>query len=155
MLLSIGVMEERNKGFFCFASFYDSMVDLMETDKDLALKYIKAVMEYGLYGEYDDSDNVVNALMNPVVIAIDNAGKRQEKNKIDGSKGGAKRKYNYEEVWRLADSGLKNTEIAELIGCNPRTVTRIKKERFSEENKNSWGEEEGDKTGQDRHNLNI
>lgn len=140
-------MEERNKGFFCFASFYDSMVDLMETDKDLALKYIKAVMEYGLYGEYDDSDNVVNALMNPVVIAIDNAGKRQEKNKIDGSRGGAKRKYDYEEVWRLVDSGLKNSEIARKIGCNPKTVKRIKDERASEENKNSWVKEE---TGQNR-----
>ena len=57
-------MEERNKGFFCFASFYDT---IMKTDKELALKYIKAVMEYGLY---DDSDAMVKALMNPVVIIL-------------------------------------------------------------------------------------
>lgn len=140
--------EERAKGFFCFASFYDSMVDLMKSDEHLALMYIKAVMEYGLYGDYDDdSNNVINALMKPVIIAIDNAGKRQEKNKMDGSKGGRKPKYDYEEVWRLADSGLKNSEIAKKIGCDPKTVKRIKDKRTSLENRNSWIKEE---TGQNR-----
>ena len=64
------------------------MVDIMKTDKELALKYIKAVMEYGLYGKYDDSDTMVKALMNPVVITLDNSQKRQERNKENGSKGG-------------------------------------------------------------------
>lgn len=128
MLLSIGVMEERNKGFFCFASFYDSMVDIMKTDKELALKYIKAVMEYGLYGKYDDSDTMVKALMNPVVITLDNSQKRQERNKENGSKGGAKRKFDHDEIRRLVREGLDDLEVANIIGCSVKTVQRAKNE---------------------------
>ena len=78
--------EERAKGFYCFGTVYDTMKELAQTDEHLAFKFITAAMEYGLYGEYDESDTIINALMQPVIFGIDNVDKRREKNIEDGQK---------------------------------------------------------------------
>lgn len=51
------------ESFVWYGSFYDTMINAEQIGKDVAYNFAKAVMEYGLYGEYDESDAVVNALM--------------------------------------------------------------------------------------------
>lgn len=117
-------MEERNKGFWCFGTVYDTMIELAQKDEHLAFKFIKAAMEYGLYGEYDESDAVINALMQQVIFGIDNVDKRREKNVEDGKKGGRKRKNEDEVVWAMIDSGKTKEEVACELKCSVRTIQR-------------------------------
>lgn len=117
-------MEERNKGFYCFGTIYDSMVELARKDEHLALSYIKAVMEYGLYGEYEEGDPVIDALMSQAMFGIDNVAQRREKNIQDGSKGGRKKKNEDAVVWSLIDSGKTKEEVATELHCSVRTIQR-------------------------------
>lgn len=116
--------EERAKGFYCFGTVYDTMKELVQTDEHLAFKFITAVMEYGLYGEYDESDTIINALMQPVIFGIDNVDKRREKNIEDGQKGGRKRKNDDKVVWEMIDSGKTKEEVAKELKCSVRTIQR-------------------------------
>lgn len=115
-------MEERNKGFYCFGTVYDSMIELARKDEHLALSYIRAVMEYGLYGEYEEGDPVIDALMSQAMFGIDNVAQRREKNIQDGSKGGRKKKNEDEVVWSLIDSGKTKEEVATELHCSVRTI---------------------------------
>lgn len=44
---------------------FNRIIDIFESsgDKDLAYKYMKALIDYWLTGEYDKSDWVINALI--------------------------------------------------------------------------------------------
>lgn len=122
-------MEERSKGFYCFGTVYDTMNELAQKDEHLAFQYMRAVMEYGLYGEYDESDPIINGLMQPVMFAIDNVDKRREKNIEDGTKGGRKKKNDDEVIWKMLDDGKTKEEIAKELKCSVRTIQRAASRR--------------------------
>lgn len=79
-------------------------------------------MEYGLYGDYDESDAFINALMQQVMFGIDNVDKRREKNIEDGKKGGRKRKNDDDVIWSMIDSGKTKEEVASELKCSVRTI---------------------------------
>lgn len=113
-----------NQSFVWYRTFYDTFKELEQTDKELALKYAEAVMEYGLNGEYDESNGLINALMASAIFNIDKAQERYIKNKDDGSKGGRKEKYPAEKIWELQDQGLSKEEIIRELGCSAKTYDR-------------------------------
>ena len=90
----------------------------------LRLAFYEAVAGYGLDGEYDGSNQIVEALMQQVVFNVDRAKDRYNSAK----KGGRKAKYDAGEVEGLLQMGYNKKEIAEKIGCSVRTIERaIKK----------------------------
>lgn len=113
-----------NQSFVWYRTFYDTFKELEQTDKELALKYAEAVMEYGLNGEYDESNSLINALMISTIFNIDKAQERYNKTKGDGSKGGRKEKYPAEKIWEMQDQGMTKDEIVKALGCNPKTYDR-------------------------------
>lgn len=116
--------EEREQGFLFYATFLDTAKELMQTNNELALKYLLAVANYGIYGEYDEKDPMINALMQQVIFGIDHAQSRREKQTTDGSKGGRKRKFPPEKILAMKQEGKTNQEIANELKCSVRTVER-------------------------------
>lgn len=121
--------EEKKKGFWFFRTNYEAIKELEATNPELALQFALAIMEYGLFDDYDKTNPIVNALMSQAKFGIDEVNLRRDKNKGDGKKGGRKEKYSKEEVWRLADEGKSKNEIAAILGCDERTVRRKLSER--------------------------
>lgn len=113
-----------NGSFVWYSSFYDTMIELEQQSKDLAYEYAKAVMEYGLTGDYDQSNPIINALMAQTVFSIDKAEERRYKNKQDGVKGGRKEQFPAEKIWELQDAGFTKEEIIKKLGCSARTYQR-------------------------------
>lgn len=112
------------KGFYCYKTVYDTLIELAQKDEDMAYRYIRAVMDYAFTGDYDESDSIINALMQSAIFGIDNAEKRYEKNIEDGKRGGRPRKTNDEEIQKLLDEGKDKKEIAKIFNCSVRTVER-------------------------------
>lgn len=105
------------------------MKDLEQVSIEQAYKYIKAVLEYGLYGEYDTSDPVVNALMSHSRFGIDSVEERRERNVEDGRRGGRKKTFADEDIYKLLDEGKSKKEVAIIMKCSDRTVERAIKRR--------------------------
>ncbi|MCM1217339.1 MAG: helix-turn-helix domain-containing protein [Lachnospiraceae bacterium] len=125
--------ERKNESFVFYGTTYDSIMKLAEHDKDQAFRYMVAVMQYGLYEEYDHSDVVVDALMQQAKFGIDKAKSNRERNMENGKKGGRKKQFEDEAIWKMREDGMKNTEIAKQLGCSVRTVERaLKKQRESD-----------------------
>lgn len=89
-------------------------------------------MQFGLYGEYDESNPVINALMQSVIFGIEGAKGRRKKNQEDGKKGGRK-KFPDEVIWKLLDEGKDNNTVAKELGCSLRTVYRAKAARLTDQ----------------------
>ena len=105
------------------------MVELEQKSIEDAYKFVKAVAQYGLYGEYDESDPIINALMQQAIFGIDRAVSNQQKHVEDGKKGGRRKQFPDEDIWSLKDSGLSNKEIADKLQCSIRTVERANSRR--------------------------
>ncbi len=56
-------LDERPSGFWCFTTVCDSFKDLKKNDPVRAANFMEAIIDYALTGSYDDSDNMINALM--------------------------------------------------------------------------------------------
>ena len=56
--------------FVFYDSWLDSLNDLGD-NVEMAYKYLKAIVDYGITGDYDKSDGIINALMRSVVFSID------------------------------------------------------------------------------------
>ena len=112
--------------------FYKTFLELVEqaeiTNPELAYKLSKAIMQYGIYGEYDESDQMVNLLMVQVTTGIDRAQERYQKTKDDGRLGGRPREHDTESVASLISQGYTPSQIAEHLNCSLRTVQRRIKE---------------------------
>lgn len=119
--------EIRNNSFVFYATYLEA-IEALEGNPECAAKLAKAIMEYGIYGEYDESDVVVNALMVQIKLGIDNAKNRYEESVENGKKGGAKKKYSDDEIIRLVKEGMTHKAVAEQLGCSAKTVQRAVKE---------------------------
>lgn len=117
-----------NNGFVFFRSVWDGFQELKRKDENLAIKYLYAVIEYGLDGEYDESDPVINALMSNTIIGIDNAHSRRAASQDNGAKGGRPKQYSSDRINELMLQGKTNQQIADELGCSIKTIQRAVKE---------------------------
>lgn len=118
----------RSDGFVFFRSVWDSYQELERKDKELANKYLLAVIKYGLEGEYDESDPIINALMSNTTISIDRAHNRYSESQNNGAKGGRPSKFSPEQIISLYQQGNTTKQIANTLGCSIKTVQRALKE---------------------------
>lgn len=118
----------KSDGFVFFRSVWESYQELKRKDAVLAEKFLTAVIEYGLEGEYDESDPLINALMGSVTVSIDNAHSRRVTSQDNGSKGGRPKLYSSEKIAELVAQGRTSQQIADELGCSLKTVQRALKE---------------------------
>lgn len=127
--------EKIRKSFVFYGTTYDAMVELEQKSADDAYKFVKAVAQYGLYGDYDKSDPMINALMQQAIFGIEQAASRRQNNMDNGKKGGRKKQFCDEDIWLLKDQGLTNKQVAEKLGCSDRTVERANGRRTDKTDK--------------------
>lgn len=114
------------KSFVWYESFYDAVMELEEQDEHLALALAKAIMEYGLFHEYDDSNAVVNAIMAGIEISIDNAQKRYNACVENGKKGGRNQKVPQEVFDEALRAGKSKAEIMKELELSKSSYYRYK-----------------------------
>ena len=128
--------EIQRDAFVFYASAWQSVLELKESNPELGDKLLKAIVEYGFYQDYDKSDPIVRAIMANIVVSIDNAAERHIKAQAGGQKSASKSKFDSEQIYELLDQGLTHKEVAEIIGCkNTKTIQRAVKERQSGQDK--------------------
>lgn len=123
-------MEQRDS--FVFYRTFKETVDALPTP-ELKLKLYDAIISYGLTGEYDESDAIVNAMMKQTCFAIDRAQENYAKAVSGGKKGGARKKFDTEEIKELLAEGKTHAEVAKILGCSSKTVQRAIKEESKPE----------------------
>ena len=100
-----------------------------DSNPELVKDLLLAIVNYGIYEEYDKSNPMINMAMIPIVKGIDNAHNRYEKAIANGKKGGRSTKIDLEEVYnKKVETGWKNKELAEFFGVSERTIQRYLKE---------------------------
>lgn len=112
-----------NQSFVVYQTMVQQCEALDGTNPELAGKLRKAIMDYGIYGEWD-SDPIIDALMVTTKFQIDAAQERHIASKKNGSTGGRKTQYDHEEIRMLINSGWSKDEVCNKVGCSPRTVER-------------------------------
>ena len=124
-------MEIKERDTFVFyKSFWETYEKLkLGGNQEMATSFLEAVCQYGLFYDYDDSDVVVDAMMNQVKISIDNAHRRYDASVANGTKGGAPKKYDEEAIVDFVEAGHTQREASEKFGCPERTVRRYVKAR--------------------------
>lgn len=120
--------------FILYESVYKTAAKLAKRDEKKAWDYIKAVMEYGLYGiEPDEDDDVWLYGLDSSFASIGAAQKRYDKAIENGKKGGRPQKCTVEQAVAAKAQGLTNKEIAEKYGCSERTIeNKLREARLKE-----------------------
>lgn len=117
--------EREMKSFVFYPTFLQTVESLRKDGNELlADKLLRAIVDYGIYGEYDNTDPIVNALMVQTVFNINKSQNNYLKCVADGSKGGAKKKYSDDQIYELIDKGMTHKQIAEQLGCSTKTIQR-------------------------------
>lgn len=91
---------------------------------------MKAIFDYGIYNQYDESDPQVNSYMVSIIDNIDRAQKRHEESKANGSTGGRSRKFDRKAICDYVREGHTNKEAAEKFDCSTKSVQRYLKEGY-------------------------
>ena len=66
--------EEQKDSFVFYRTFWDTIQTLKQggdNERELAYKLMEAIIQYGLNGEYDTSNIIVNGLMQQTIFAIE------------------------------------------------------------------------------------
>ncbi len=93
--------------------------------KEKAYDFLKAVNNYGLYGDKPEEESEVWMFgLDQIFYTIDLAKERRQEQIEKGSKGGRPTSYNKEEIRLLKTLGYSNAQIAEQLGCSESTVKR-------------------------------
>ena len=111
-------MEYKNS-FVLYESVFKHFERLQKRDKELALEYINAIMNYGLYGEAPAEDSEIWDFGIDSDIASISTAKKKFSKKINIPK---------EELQEHLNKGLKQTEIASIYNCSVDTIQRRIKE---------------------------
>ena len=129
--------KEKKKAFLFYATTLDTIEELESSpdpaDHALAIKLLRAVVDQGLYGEYDDSDPKVRSYMPAIRLGIENAEKRHISSSNGGKKGGSEKLYDDEKIVRLRLQGYTNAQITKIEGCSMKTCQRAWKKYESGE----------------------
>lgn len=116
-----------SKNKFIFFESWDRYLDTLEEDKDL--NYVNAVaramIKYGLYGDCKTTDESIKRKVDAVCSDLmDSTKARYTASVKNGSQGGRPTQFNSEDMKKLRDQGMSYQEIANVIGCNKKTVQR-------------------------------
>lgn len=111
--------------------FYESVykqVELLEKrlGKETAYDFLKAVLDFGLYGALPDEDAEILLYGFEQTITSIAAAKQRRATAIDnGKKGGRKKTIDYSKVLELKAAGTTNQAIADQMGCSVSSVEKI------------------------------
>ena len=115
--------EVLNNSFVFYATNLEVIETLEETDKELANDFMKAIIEYGIYGEYENTNPIIKVLMVQAGFGIDKAKDRYATAVENGKKGGRPRKeIDIEKALELESQGKTQAEIAEELGVSKNTI---------------------------------
>ena len=124
--------EEQKDSFVFYRTFWDTIQTLKQggdSERELAYKLMEAIIQYGLNGEYDTSNIIVNGLMQQTIFAIDQAQERYDKSRENGAKGGRPKKgATADEIKELLSTGKTRKEVADILGISEKTISRRLKE---------------------------
>ena len=129
--------EVLNNSFVFYATNLEVIETLEETDKELANEFMKAIIEYGIYGEYENTNPIIKVLMVQAGFGIDKAKDRYAAAVENGKKGGRPKTVDEYKVRELKEQGLTNKQIAEELKCSVSSVEKINaKNRKNQKNLN-------------------
>lgn len=131
--------EKQTNRAFVYDTWYTQMVDLGESDKELAYDYIKAVLDSQFYGSYDSSNPVIKALMRSTQYSVNRAHESYAKSKEVGSKNKRSTKYDYQQIYDLKQDGKTNKEIMDIVGCSEKTISNAVN-AIEAQQKKDWAE---------------
>ena len=117
--------ETKNK--FIFFESWDRYLDTLEEDRDI--NYVnavaRAIIKYGLYGDYMTDDQTIVRRVDAVCSDLMNSTKtRYALSLSNGSSGGRPMQFDPEVAKQLRAKGLTLQEIADQMGCSKKTVQR-------------------------------
>ena len=149
------------ESFVLYESVYKQMEILEKRlNKETAYDFLKAVMEFGLYGVMPDDESPVWLYgFEQTITSISSAKDRRAATIANGKKGGRATKYDKDEIIELHESGMSNAKITEKIGCSLSTVERAVREYREKKGKVSdFSRQNLHNPSQaviSRHNLNV
>ena len=121
--------EVLNNSFVFYATNLEVIETLEETDKELANDFMKAIIEYGIYGEYENTNPIIKVLMVQAGFGIDKAKDRYATAVENGKKGGRpKIDLDNDVLSVMRDRGMSYQEIADKLGVSKSTIQRRFKE---------------------------
>lgn len=121
--------EVLNNSFVFYATNLEVIETLEETDKELANEFMKAIIEYGIYGEYENTNPIIKVLMVQAGFGIDKAKDRYAVAVENGKKGGRpKIDLDNDVLSVMRDKGMSYQEIADKLGVSKSTIQRRFKE---------------------------
>lgn len=117
--------EVKNESFVFYQTSLQAVEQLEEAYPEMAGELLRAIVEYGIYGTYDDSNPIIAALMVNIGFGIDQAKSRYTAAIENGGKGGRPKKIDDNEVIRLKEEeNLTNPEIAKRLNCSLSSVEK-------------------------------
>lgn len=130
-----------NNAFVFYKDYFEQIKLMEKTNPELVKDLLLAIVNYGIYEEYDDSNPMVNMAMIPIVKGIDNAHNRYEDAVMNGKKGGRTQKVDPAMVYeKKIETGWTNKELAAFYKVSDRTISRYLK-NFQMETQNIETEE--------------
>lgn len=122
--------EVKNNSFVWYATFTDAIEQLEEAYPELAIELMKAIINYGTYGEYDRTNPIINMAMANIGFGIDKAKERYTTAVENGKKGGRpKINLNQEEVEQRKKELGTWKAVASSYGISEETL-RIKRNEW-------------------------
>lgn len=120
--------EIKNNSFVFYATSLEAVEKISEAYPEMGNELLKAIVEYGIYGEYDKTNPIIEAMMVNISFGIDKAKDRYTKAVENGKQGGRPKMIDNEKVRELKEAGLTNREVAERLGCSVSSVEKANKE---------------------------
>ena len=148
--------EVLNNSFVFYATNLEVIETLEETDKELANEFMKAIIEYGIYGEYENTNPIIKVLMVQAGFGIDKAKDRYATAVENGKKGGRPKTVDEYKVRELKGQGLTNKQIAEELKCSVSSVEKINaKNRKNRKNLNDNVNDNDNDNENENENKNV
>ena len=108
-------MKAYRNSFVLYESVQNHFERLKKRNKELALEYISAILNYGIYGNLPEEDSELWDFGLDTDIATISAAKNNKNKKIQIPR---------EELEKHINNGLKQKEIAEIFNCSVDTIQR-------------------------------
>ena len=120
--------EIKNDSFVFYATNLEVIESLEQANAELANEFMRAIIEYGIYGEYDSKNPMVQVLMIQAGFGIDKAKDRYNAAVENGKKGGRpKVNLNEQEVLEKKKELGTWKETAQYFGVDEKTLRKQRK----------------------------
>lgn len=111
-------------GFFLYPDYVRGIKEILSPEQYQA--YITALVELGLGERVQVKDPIVSALLVDKLVSIRATNRRHKRSKINGAKGGRKKKFTKTQIEdAVRNHGVNSVKgLADYLGCSTRTVNR-------------------------------